>query len=300
MPKFLIPLLLAFLFLACAKKDRVLMVSEPAAPTLANDSQETFGEAAVKAAMRQMKYENNPNKALEIIEPASKEVDSLMAVFTEDSAGIYHYFENAIEEVIHLVYYEPKKTVRNLPENFFDVYIMHGIILFELGRYEDAITPLKKAMKINPISTDVIFELAEVYKVKKDWDEYLRLTREAHKVSYTKKDLARFYRNFGYYFIEQQKYDEATALYFVSLYFEPENKGAMNQLLYIQEKTEKQISKPDNNEVIAILKKNDIELRAKTEVLAAIYMLGKAMQSEGNTEAAKTYFSIISELGGED
>jgi tetratricopeptide (TPR) repeat protein len=245
----------------------------------------------------------NPVKALEIIESAMKEIEAgtgKRVFFSDDSANVYRYFHNVIEETLYreLMHGDSELAIKELPQSFFLLYVAHGGTLVELNRFDEAKAPLLKALEINPIDADVLFELGVVSQDKKDWKEFFRLTQEAHKVSYTKKDLARCYRNFGYYFIEQEVFDDAIAMYYASILFDPNQiQRVLSELNYIEQKTKKKvIVSPSKEQILAVFNKNNIKFGVDEQVFKIIYAIGQFFEEEKEYDKAKDFYKVLFEL----
>jgi len=205
-----------------------------------------------------------------------------------------------MEEILYKELFEPKLTVRIMPQNIWHLYHLCGYLYFEMKRFDEAAAFLTKAIKINPVNTAAIFEVSEIYKVNKDWDPYRKLAGVCHSVSYTRSDLARSYRNYGFYFIEQKKYDVATAVYHFSLFYEPESVSAQSELFVIQQITGKVASMPSMDKIKKLFKKNDIPLGPNPIVLEIAAAIAGIMEKEGHNDAARYYLSMLYDLTGSD
>ena len=250
-------------------------------------------ENIIEEAEFQM-YKNNFNKALEIMEPLIKSLDEKDG-YKDDTVSEYHCFDNIFEEIIYKEIFKPTKEVRHIPENYTEAYFKYGIILFELKKYDEAKKVLEKANKYNPISTDVLFELSEIYKMNKDWNEYLRINNDCLKYAYSSKSLARCYRNYGFYFVEICNYEIATALFCLSMNYE-QSKTAQSELLYITGKTGEPPKLPELEDVVELLKKHDIQLGPNELVVGMAFSLGKVAQKNGNDQMAKYFYGIAYDL----
>jgi len=246
-------------------------------------------------------FNGNPDKALKIIEPAINEVEIFREIIlADDSATIYRFFYNVIEEGFYLktIHGNSKRTISPLPERFFHSYLTYGTTLVELERYDDAKIALLKAFEINPVYADVLFELGEISKVQKNQKEFFHITQEAHKVAYTKEKLARCYRNLGYYFIEQEKFDDAIAMYYASLSFDSsQTKKVLSELDFIQKFTKKPtIPKPSEEQILSAFKKNNIQYGVDENLYKIIYTLGRAFEAEKDYDRAKFCYKALFEL----
>ena len=127
-----------------------------------------------------------------------KELDEFMQTFPEmfedDNVSEYHYFTNPLEELIFRKYIGLKKELRYIPDNqpLLDLYYVYGFLLLEDKQYEKAEEYLKKAIKINPVSSRIILELTEIYKMHTyTFNEYVLRTSDALKYAYYPQDIAR-------------------------------------------------------------------------------------------------------------
>ncbi|MBQ6350851.1 MAG: hypothetical protein IJI42_07960, partial [Methanobrevibacter sp.] len=160
-------------------------------------------------------------------EKALDKLDSFMksfpGMFEDDKVSEYHSFTSPLEEILFRTYIGAEKEVRLIPDNvpLLDLYYIYGFLLFEKNQYEKAEESLKKAKKINPVSARIILELCEIYKIRTpSFNKFYIYTTEALRYSYYPQDLARCYRNLGYYYIEENKLDIAAALFKYSMNFE--------------------------------------------------------------------------------
>jgi tetratricopeptide (TPR) repeat protein len=246
-------------------------------------------------------YRNNYNKAFEIIKTLINKLDELEETgwLMDDDISEYYCFNNTLEEIVYKEMFKPAKEVRQKPAHYAYAYLKYGIILFELKRYDDAAMALKKANKNNPVCTNILFELSEISKINKRWDEYLTINNKCLEYAYSSKALARCYRNYGFYFIEQHNYTAAIALFFLSLSFDQESKMAQSELLYIMQKTGKAIKPPAPNEIIELLKKYNIPLGANKLILGVAFAIAKEAQNHKDYSAAKFFYEIYYDLTGD-
>jgi tetratricopeptide (TPR) repeat protein len=239
-------------------------------------------------------------KAFSMIDPIVRAYNAAdTGAFSDDGVNEYHYFSNPFEYVLYLALFKPQKEVRRMPLNFVRPLQLHGFLLLEFGRYEEARASLRKARKINPVRVDILFEFAETYKIENKFEDYLELTKQCFKYAYTKKDLARCYRNIGYYCIEKADYETAVAVETYSLFFE-KSTMVQSELFYISQKTGK-LSAPPSVEVMQQLLRNiDIPLGPSQEVLGIAYSLAKDAEEKQNYDIAKFSYGILYELTGND
>ena len=253
----------------------------------------------IETAIEEAEFQINKkhyDRALEITENVLKKIESdtgEFILFRDDSISEYHCFRNPFEHALYCQLFNPKKTVRMMSQSFDHIYYVQGTLLFEMQRFDEARKTLVKALKINPMHTDAMFELAEIYKIHNEWDDYIEATKHCLKIAYSGETIGRCYRNLGYYYIEMQEYDVATALYYLSIHFDRNPSMAQSQLFYIQQKTGVQAPMPSEDEVDDILAEKDIQYGSDSIVNSLALLLGQQMLEEQNYSMARYFYSIL-------
>jgi tetratricopeptide (TPR) repeat protein len=244
----------------------------------------------ILSKVENMMQKNDFNKALEVMEILINELEKTLEIFSDDDINEFHNFDEFFEEQIYMEVFKPMKKMRQMPWNFALAYLKYGIILFELKEFDKAKIFLKKANKINPINVYIMFELSEISKINKNWDEYIKITNKCLEYAYSSEGLARCYRNYGYYFIEQNDYETAIAAYCIAMIFSfgigkkfPQLE--MQYLRKLTRKTDAEIAYMLQNnlgEMVKKLKKYNIQLGANKAILTLALTL--AMSTEGGNQ----------------
>ena len=196
-------------------------------------------------------------------------METFPGMFEDDKVSEYHYFTNPLEEMIFRKYIGLKKELRYIPDNqpLLDLYYVYGFLLLESKQYEKAEEYLKKAIKINPVSARIILELTEIYKVHTyTFNEYVIRTSDALKYSYYPQDIARCYRNLGYYYVEENQMETALALYIYSMEYEA-SPLAYAEIKCIQSREDIKLTL---NECIDIIKSKNIQLGVNPFILECL------------------------------
>lgn len=180
-----------------------------------------------------------------------------------------------------------KKAIWTKFKNSY-VYNLLSYIANEEKEYTKAIEYSKCALSFNPLDSNLYFELAETYKFLKDFESMKKITLDAYKVLFDSKELARFYRNLGFYYTEKEMYDTAFALYVVSLNFDVDE-TAYHEIDFIRNKLSNEKYSLNKEEVINLLKQENIDFGIST--------LNKKILFEfiNNQEVNKKDFNAISQ-----
>ena len=204
-----------------------------------------------------------------------KFMESFYPVFEEDRISEYHFFTNPLEEILFSEYIGAKKQIIYIPDNqpLLDLYYVYGFLLLEDNQFNKAEKYLKKALKINPVSSRIILELCEIYKMHTyTLNKYVILTSDALKYSYSPIDIGRCYRNLGYYYIEENQMETALALLIYSMEYDM-SPLAYSEINYIQSKNKNLDLTLD--EAIDILKNKNIQIGPNPFILETLNSLGE-------------------------
>ena len=162
-----------------------------------------------------------------------------MSKVDNDKASLpkeYHSFLNPLEEILFYKYIGLENELAYIPFNepIFDLYYIYGTLLLENDDFAKAEEYLLKALRINPVSSKTILSLADIYKSKtRTYNRFFLYNVDALKFAYKNEDIARAYRNFGFFYVEENQLDIAAVFYDFSLNFDF-NRQAFRELEYLK------------------------------------------------------------------
>ena len=240
-------------------------------------------------------YKKDFNTAEQIMSRLVKEIiDKVQEadIFQEDSNSICFSFEEFFEELLYAVIYEPKKKLRRADIPFSEVYALYGVVLFDLKRFDEAEMALDKAIRWNPCKAQWIFEKAEIYKAKGDFEHFFELTLKTFDIAYKAEDVARCYRNLGFYFAEKELWSEAMACNLLSLELNPDSDHANAEISYIYQKTKGSVLPPDIEQIKLYSKKYGFPIGASEKVLEIAVSCGNHFLEKKMVDTAKYCFTI--------
>ena len=176
-----------------------------------------------------------------------------------------------------------------------EAYLNLAIFAFDEKDYDAAIKLLNKSLKLNPTSISSLFEMAENYKAKEELDKYYDWTEKCYDRLYHVSQLAHYYRNLGYYYIEKKEWNLAKSVYLYSLKYD-NNPNVEKELKFIASKS-KDESLPKKEELTSILRKNNIPTFISKENLNIIKELYEDLESKKqlNTNVGKFLSRIMKE-----
>ena len=247
--------------------------------------------ATVEEAKYQLK-EGNPKKAEMMLRSA---LDSIPYEFKDDEECGYFCFSNALEVAIFSVTNKYKKTIRMATYDFASIYYYYAYSLIENRKIDEAEAALKTALKWDPVSTTIISELSEIYKIKQDYENFLYWSKKILEYADSSQMLARGYRNIAWYYSDVEKYDTAAAIYYFSRFFE-ESKQVNAEMFYITEQIGHLPEMPSVEKMQEIFEKEGIQYGANDLVISIAYQLSKSCLENNDKESACHYLSIVYDL----
>lgn len=255
---------------------------------------QNLGHEAVLEEVRFKVFQKKFDEALVLMERLIERIEQ-PGFFNDDSVSEYRCFTEFFEEALYIYYVKPEKTIRRPPVPFDAIYLQYGSLLVDLKRIDDAQVALKKAMRWNPANADIAFEHAETYKMKGDIESFFHLTVAIFQYAFKPYQVARCYRNLGYYFVEKQDWMDAAACYHMSLQFEKDSKNAMSELYYIHDKGG-DIGQATMADLKRCAEQYHFPLGAHEDVIGIAYSYGKHFLEQKNNDAARYCFGIAYSL----
>lgn len=283
---------------ACSRKMFELLSDDKKAELSNIINKDQDGINATLEEVRFNVYKQDYDKALSIIEALVNKIEE-SNMFQDDAVSEYRAFEDLFEEILYVHGAKPTKDVRHAQHPYSEIYLLYGSILFELKRYEDAQTALKKGLHWNPVSFRLATEYTETFKQTGDIEKFYELSKEAFRIAYHSKDLARCYRNLGYYYIEKEAWEAAFSCYLLSLQYERESKQAASELYYISQKAD-HFTEPSFADVQKYAKEYGIPLGPDKDVVGLAFAYGNRFLKDHRYDVAVYFFSIVYDLTDDD
>lgn len=253
---------------------------------------DTKGMEATMKEIRFNVFEGNIEKAFRLSEVLVSKVEAAH-MFENDAVSEYFTFDNVFEQVIYTYYNRPKKDIRHATIPYGEIFYMHGNLLFEMKRIPEARDYLKKALRWNPASCTIGFEYIETFKAERKLEEFFELTNKQFKYAYLPKDVARCFRNLGFYYIEIREYSVAAACYLVSMFYDHENNFAQSQMYYIEQIAPEGYQKPTVELLEQYEEQFGLPRGADDDVIGLAHAYSKKALEDGELEFGVYFLEIF-------
>ncbi len=202
------------------------------------------------------------NKKFDEAENVLKEyIQKVQPLIKKSKDEISLCFNNVAEFYLYTQLHKPVKNVAWVSYKIDVAYQWLAYIANENKEYKKALAYAEKGLSYNPMNTDLIFEECETYKFQKDWPKLYATTKKVYPLIITARDVAKYYRALGYYYIEQGIFEVAYALYMFSLEYEESN-NAKSELNFIRQTINNHSFKMTLPDAINIFLKNNINIGA--------------------------------------
>lgn len=204
----------------------------------------------------------------------------------------YHSIADPIDKIIYVLSDKSATTKQDIGFDVSDEYYSYGCYLTGKHKFKKAEAIIKKALMWNPVSKEAMLELSTIYAAQGKKNEMRDIATEALKTAKNYREIAKAYRNLGFYYYETKNYELSAALYLYSTDFVP-TEVAAKELRNIRCLTGMKIE----NFTMAIVKKlitdNGIQYGFSDTVMTAIALLAKAKEKSGEyVDALRYYYKL--------
>lgn len=142
-----------------------------------------------------------------------------IAAHYEDAKPRLFSFRNPFEYHMYRFYYPNDTDFDRAPFDFAHYLQLYGYVLLDNKKLDEAEQALERAIRFNPVSADVRFEMAELCKLRRDGKKLLAVNQDTLRFCTSAERIARVLANMGFYCYYVGDFYEAAVFYFESLRF---------------------------------------------------------------------------------
>lgn len=227
--------------------------------------------------------------------PLLKEVINASEYIYSGTNERYLSFNHILETYYYAYFLKDVSKLNYTEYNINAMYRLLGYALMKVNRLDEAVMAYNHGLDWNPVDLDTLLQLGELYKMTNNIKSLRKVTFEAYNFCCSRATLARFYRNLGYYYLEEYKPEIARVLYMYSnIYYNTEQ--ADNELKFIIQATKQNKRDMSLKEMQDILKEEKIPLGPNSDTLGITYRVGQIEMDSHNYENAKDCFAMVYDL----
>lgn len=212
----------------------------------------------------------------------------------------YHHFNNSVEEKISTrILKEQNIEIKKLEVPLENLYFLHGWLCFETEDFEAAKNSFEMSLAFNPSHAQTYYELAEIYKYQNDFENFLDESLRGYLHSYKKEDVARAFRNFGYYFAEKREWQKALNNLVLSTMFDDNNEHYKNELDYITNSSDVELKKIDDDVLDEYSKTSGMSIGSPDNVVEILKEYANELYKQYDNKKAVIYLQYLYDLTAE-
>lgn len=214
-------------------------------------------------------------------EPILAAISEKIAKYYEGSSPRFFSFRNPFEYHMYRFYYPRETDFDRAPFDFASYLALYGYVLVELHKTKQAEGVLERAGKMNPMSADARFELAELYKLTHNQPKLLEISQETLRLCTTADRIARVLCNLGYYCYAAEDFYSSAVFYFESLRFAPSQavEFELQDVLRRMKTFGQKFAPPTHGQTIDVYEKYGMKQPPNSDLVnLAVTMIGQAKQ----------------------
>ncbi len=212
----------------------------------------------------------------------------------------YYSFNHVIESYYYAYFYKDDGELTYALHNVNDYYRLLGFVYMHLEKFDEAIMAYNKSLEYNPVDLDTFFQLGELYKKQNNIRSLKKVTFELYNYCCSRATIAHFYRNLGFYYLENKRPKEAMALYIYSNIFY-ETKQANSELEFLKASLQltdeyEDALRNDIKSLQKILEDLEIPTGPNADTIGITYRVGQLERDAFRYENAYDCFAMVYDL----
>ncbi len=208
--------------------------------------------------------------------------------------------------------------LRHIAEVFLYEYFVAKNAEYEISE-EDTLTPYKekareyeasgdvtkardtwvKAHFENPVDMESFLAVISCCKQLGDIDGAYAYTTDSYPFCCTRAELAAYYRNLGWYYLEKYEPDVAVSCYMYSQYFD-KTKQAEDEIKFLEKALGKTFDEKSPQKLQTLLMEKDIPATANSVTLALLYRAGEEAEAAGEKLQALDCYRMVYDLTADE
>ena len=200
-----------------------------------------------------------------------------------------------ISEVFLYEYYMKPDEYEISSEDLARPHLDKAGLLLEDEKNNEALQEYLAASMENPVSFEAISGIIICCKRLGDIEGEYKYTQEMYNICCTRAELAVYYRNLGWYYLEKYKPYLSAALYRYSTFFQ-EGQAAEDEIRYLETALNKPMGKETPEQIQKILEDNNIPTGPSSITLALLIKAGEEAEQKGNFMQAVDCYMMVYDL----
>ncbi|MCH4190899.1 MAG: hypothetical protein LKF52_01235 [Butyrivibrio sp.] len=163
------------------------------------------------------------------------------------------------------------------------------------GHTDKALQNYLKAHFENPVSAEIYHCIIKCCRQLGDLRGFYQYTLESYDYCCTRAELAGYYRNLGYYYLENYKPELAAALYRYSIFFY-KSEQAESEIEFLNKAMNRLMAQESAQEIQRLLRKEKIPIQANQISLALLVKAGEEAEEKKMSGQAMDCYKMVYDL----
>jgi tetratricopeptide (TPR) repeat protein len=205
-------------------------------------------------------------------------------------------FNEPMEEIYYRFRFKPGREIGRRFSGLGRTFLTYAYLLIQKQDFEGALQILGRGLRHNPIDTGLLFEEGEIFKIRRDWTVFKKITDLCLSCACRSSAVARAYRNYGFMFAEAGDYEGAACCYLLSREYE-DHAIARGQLERIAHLTGRPIDERYYHETFGrILEERNIQVGPSRDILTIARTFALNCEADGDYPAASYFYNVLFDL----
>ncbi|WP_248405197.1 hypothetical protein [Butyrivibrio fibrisolvens] len=200
-----------------------------------------------------------------------------------------------ISEVFLYEYYKNPDEYEISDEDLARPHLDKAKALLTEQKNNDALQEYLAAYMENPVSFEAVSGIIICCKRLGDIEGEYQYTQQMYDICCTRAELATYYRNLGWYYLERYKPDLSAALYRYSTFF-CEGQAAEEEIKYLEKALNRPMGDQKPDMIQAMLEDNKIPTGPSNVTLALLIKAGEEAEQGGNYMQALDCYMMVYDL----
>lgn len=204
-----------------------------------------------------------------------------------------------ISEVFLYEYYMNPDEYEISSEDLCRPHLDKAQDLLTLQKNNEALQEFLAANMENPVNFEAVSGIIICCKRLGDIEGEYKYTQDMYNLCCTRAELATYYRNLGWYYLEKYKPDLSAALYRYSTFFQ-QGQAAEEEIKYLEKALNKPMGQESPDQIQQILTDNNIPVGPSNVTLALLIKAGEEAEQSGNYMQANDCYMMVYDLTGDE
>lgn len=215
---------------------------------------------------------------------------------SEETAAIVGEFDfcTPLDEA-WLRYTLPRRPVARSRNRFYEVYQLYAFVLVERQRFKDALGMLKRAADRNPAALPPQLERLDIMKRLRVRTGFLEQCMACFERAWLRKDVAHCYRNYAWWFVENEQWTTAIACIMRSMEWDIHPR-AQQELLFIGMRSGRRLEKPNAADITDLLHEAGVPNEPRSLWVEIAVEMARHARDESRPREALQFFQVAYNL----